>query len=252
MRKAIFITSRTDSSRLPNKALLKILGRHVIEHIMRRAKLAQGIDEIVLCTTERSVDNELIRLAEKCGVSFFRGNLEDKLERWLGAARQFNIDFFVTFDGDDLFCDPELIELAVSQMESGNYDFIKAPYGLVCGGFTYAIKVSALEKVCQIKNTTDTEMMWVYFENTGLFSLGDLNVQNPIYFSEDIRLTLDYPEDFSFFSAVFKQLNCLDNDLPLKEIMEFLKSNPDVPKINVFRQADFLANQKRKTKLVLK
>lgn len=252
MRKAIFITARTDSSRLPSKALLKILDRPVIELIMTRAKYVRDVDEIVLCTTEREIDNELVQLAEKCGISYFCGNLEDKLDRWLGAAQKNNIDFFVTFDGDDLFCDPELIELAVSQMETGNYDFMKAPDGLVCGGFTYAIKVAALEKVCQIKNTADTEMMWVYFENTGLFSLGELDVSDASYFSDSIRLTLDYPEDFAFFTAVFQQLNCPKNDIPLKKILEFLKSNPDIPKINAFRQADFLANQKRKTKLVLK
>lgn len=252
MRKGIFITSRTDSSRLPNKALLKILDRHVIEHIINRAKLVHGIDEVVLCTTERTIDNEIVSIAERCGIKYFRGSLEDKLDRWLGAARQFNIDFFVTFDGDDLFCDPALIEMAVSQMEAGDYDFMKAPDGLACGGFTYAIKVAALEKVCQIKDTADTEMMWVYFEETGLFSLTELEVKEPVYFGENRRLTLDYPEDYEFFSTVFEKLQCSNNDVPLKEIMVFLNNNPEIVKINAFRQADFLANQKRRTKLVLK
>jgi hypothetical protein len=35
-------------------------------------------------------------------------------------------DFFVTADGDDLFCDHELIDLAFNQYMNSKVDFIKA------------------------------------------------------------------------------------------------------------------------------
>jgi spore coat polysaccharide biosynthesis protein SpsF len=252
MKNAILITVRTDSSRLKNKALLKILGKPTIELVILRAKLVKNSDEIILCTTERPLDDEIVGIAEKCGINYFRGNLEDKLERWLGATQKFNIDYFVTMDGDDLFCDPELIELSIKQMQATNCDFIRAPKGLICGSFTYCIKTLALEKVCRIKDTSDTEMMWTYFEDTGLFNVLDLNIKNKIFFDENIRLTLDYPEDYEFFSKVFNSLKCENNDVPLSEIVKFLKNHPEIIAINSFKQQDFLDNQKRKTKLVLK
>ena len=64
--------------------------------------------------------------------------------------------------------------------------------------------------------------------------------------------TLDYPEDFEFFKTVFEHFNCMNNDVPLRDIVAFLNNNPQIPQINSFRQEEFLANQKKKTKLVLK
>ena len=252
MKKAVFITVRTDSSRLPNKAVLHFLGKPIIELIALRTKLVRGVDEVVLCTTERPIDDELVNIAERTGIKYFRGNLNDKLERWLGAARQFNIDCFATMDGDDPLGDPELVEVAINQMEIDNRDFIRAPKGMICGAFTYCIRTSALEKVCAIKGTDETEMMWVYFEDTGLFRVADLDVTDPIFFDDGIRLTLDYPEDFRFFTTIFEHFGCKDNDVPLREIVPFLRLHPEICHINAYRQKDFIENQKRKTKLIVK
>jgi spore coat polysaccharide biosynthesis protein SpsF (cytidylyltransferase family) len=93
--------------------------------------------------------------------------------RWLKAAEKFNVEFFVTADGDDLFCEPELIDMAFKQYEKNHPDFIEYDE-LPCGSFTYGIKVSALRKACAIKDTADTEMMWVYFIQTGLFKIEKL------------------------------------------------------------------------------
>lgn len=252
MRTAIFITIRMDSSRLPNKTMRTILGKPVLEHIVQRAKLAGKFSDIVVCTTEREVDNQIADLAEKLGVKVFRGSLEDKLERWNGAARKYNIDFIVTFDGDDLFCEPVLLDMGSEQIQNGRYDFIEAPKGLICGAFTYAFTAKALEKVCEIKGSSDTEMMWTYFKDTGLFRTGCLEEVEGTYFSDEYRLTLDYPEDFEFFTKVFEYFNCVKNDVPLREIVSYLKEHPEIPQINIGRQQEFLENQKKKTKLVLK
>lgn len=252
MRTAIFITIRMDSTRLPEKTMRTILGKPVLEHIVQRAKLAKKFDEIVVCTTEREVDNQVADLAEKLGVKVFRGSLEDKLERWNGAVKQYDIDYIVTFDGDDLFCEPFLLDMGADQIRTGKYDFIEAPSGLICGAFTYAFTAKALEKVCEIKDSTDTEMMWTYFKDTGLFKTGCLENVDDDYFSDEYRLTLDYPEDFEFFTKVFKHFQCINNDVPLKEIVSYFKEHPEIPQINIGRQQEFLDNQKKKTKLVLK
>jgi len=229
-----------------------ILGKPVLEHIVQRAKLAKEFDEVIVCTTERQVDDQVAELAVNAGVQVFRGSLEDKLERWNGAAEKYNIDYIVTFDGDDLFCEPELLDLGARQIRRGEYDFIEAPQGLICGSFTYAFTAKALKKVCEIKGSTDTEMMWTYFKDTGLFKTGYLEDVEDIYFSDEYRLTLDYPEDFEFFTKVFEHFNCVNNDVPLREIVAYFKEHPEVPQINIGRQQEFLDNQKKKTKLVLK
>ena len=251
MKKAILITVRMDSSRLPNKTSMKILDKSVLELVISRAKLAKNFDKVIVCTTEREVDDFIVDTAVKCGVDFFRGSLNDKLDRWKNAVEAHGIDAAVTMDADDLFCDPYLMDLGSEQIEN-DVDFIECAYGMVVGSFTYAFTTGALQKVCEIKGTDDTEMMWTYFKDTGLFKVAKLQNVDEIYFNDNIRLTLDYPEDFELFKTVFEAFKCDKNDVPLKDILAYLSENPEIPEINLFRQNDFLINQKNKTKLILK
>lgn len=252
MEKALFITVRKDSSRLPNKAVREILGWPVLTMVIKRAKLAQKFDAVVVCTTTRPVDDEVEVIARENGAEVFRGSLEDKLARWNGAAKQFGIDYIVTFDGDDLFCEPKLLDMGAEQITTRGLDFIEAPQGLICGAFTYAFTANALDKVCAIKDSEDTEMMWTYFKDTGLFKTGVLEHVPPIYFRDDIRSTLDYPEDFAFFTKIFEHFQCINNDVDLVDIVKYLQDNPEIAKINIGRQQEFLANQKARTHLVLR
>lgn len=251
-KKAIFITVRSDSSRLPNKTFKEILGCPVIEMIIKRAKLSKNADMVVVCTTERSIDDRIVDITKNCEVQCFRGSLNDKLERWNGAVKKFEVDIIATFDGDDLLCSPELIDSAFEQIENEKLDFMKSPDGLACGAFTYCIRARALEKVCQIKNTEDTEMMWTYFEDTGLFKVGELKIEDKIYINPDIRLTLDYQEDFDFFEKIFTHFKNIHNDIHLKTVLEYLTEHPEIIAINSAKQQEWKQNQINKTKLVLK
>ncbi|MHB8772530.1 MAG: cytidylyltransferase domain-containing protein [Syntrophales bacterium] len=250
MKKAIFITVRTGSTRLPEKALLQINGRSTIEHVIDRTKRSKQAQIIVLCTTESRNDDILCEIAERSGISFFRGSAEDKLMRWKGAAERFDVEFFVTADGDDLLCDPELVDLAFSQYERSGADFIEGR-NVPCGGFTYAIKVSALNKVCEIKDTAETEMMWVYFTDTGLFKTEILQDVPDVLQRPEIRMTLDYDDDLRFFKTIFDHFS--DNPtFTLRDVIKYLDDNPQVIKINQYLQERFLENQRSKTRLVLK
>lgn len=256
MNKAIFITVRTGSKRLPKKCLLKIKGLTVIQHLIRRVKKSKLANIIVLCTTKLKEDDILCKIAKKEKIKCFRGSVNDKLERWMGAAEKFNVDFFVTADGDDLFCEPVLIDLAFKQYAKKNPDFI---YGdgvkgvdVPCGAFTYAIKTKSLKKVCEIKGTKNTEMMWVYFKNTGLFDCQKLEGVQAAHKRPEIRMTLDYPEDFEFFKNVIENLSKEKKEFDLKDIINYLDRHPKVIKVNQGLQNKFRNNQKQKTTLILK
>jgi len=246
---AIFITVRTGSTRLPNKALLKIKDETTIEHLIKRLKKSSLAEEIVLCTTTLAEDDILCELASKNGIKHHRGSVEDKLERWNGASKQYNVEFFVTADGDDLFCEPELIDLAFEQYNNSKCDFIKAE-GVICGSFTYGIKTSALAKVCEIKNTDNTEMMWVYFTDTGLFNVRDLQNIPKDFLRTDIRMTLDYLDDFVFFARVIESFDT--EDFSLRDIVQLIDEKPEIKEINFYLEEEWKNNQLTKTILELK
>ncbi|MCU0460387.1 MAG: hypothetical protein MUF36_00015 [Bacteroidales bacterium] len=249
--KSIFITVRNGSTRLKNKALMPIQGIPTIEYVIRRVKHSELAQSIVLCTTENKMDDSLVEIAQRNNILYFRGSEEDKLERWRGAAQKYNVEFFCTADGDDLFCDPALIDLAFKQYQKKNIDFIESKK-VITGAFTYGIKVTALNKVCEIKDSDKTEMMWVYFTDTGLFKCEELENIPGKYIRSDIRMTLDYQEDFDFFNTVIVKSGKKTEYLPMNEIVDIINKYPEIKNVNFFRQQQWADNQKNKTILKLK
>jgi len=251
MSNAIFITVRSSSTRLPAKALIPLYHDvPLIQHIISRAKLSQLTDHVILCTTLETVDDQLCEIAKNCGIKFFRGPTEDKLQRWNQAAEHFNVDFIATFDGDDPFCSPQLIDIAFEQIQRSKIDFIESAE-IATGAFTYAFRADALKKVCEIKDSEDTEMMWTYFKDTGLFEVAELEDVPSIFKNANVRLTLDYPEDLQLFSEIFGLLKS-DHTVDLGLVIDLLMSNDSLREMNFFRQGDFLANQARNTHLKIR
>ncbi len=236
--------SRLNSSRLPGKALLEIRGKPIIQHIMERAKLVPSAQVVALCTSTELSDDALALAVEKCGAEVFRGPLSDVLERLLGAADKFNVDYFAIFSGDNVFCDPYLAELGIKQMLDNDLDFLNVPEDLVCGGSPYCISVEALRRVCRLKNDSNTEYYPKYFTGNPEFKVADHVVEDSIYHNRNIRLTMDYPEDLEFVKRVFDEFNTDTNDIPLKKIMELLGQKPEIVQINFLRQQDWTKNQK--------
>src|SRR3989344_4731410 len=134
-----FITARVNSSRLPEKCLLSIRGRRVIEHVIDRAKLIKGLEQVVICTSVEPEDDILETIARGNNILCFRGSLKDKLQRYYDAAAKFGADYVVLLDADDLFCDPGINELAIRQMITEPCDFLKPPDGLVPCAFDFII-----------------------------------------------------------------------------------------------------------------
>ena len=247
--KAIFITVRVGSSRLPNKSLLKIRGKYTIEYVIDAVKKSKLADKIVLCTTWEDGADTLCNIAKRNKIDWTRGSELNKFERWSEAATAFNVDFFVTADGDDLFCDHELVDLAFNQYMNSKVDFIKASK-VICGAFTYGINHSALKYVCSIKDTEDTEMMWPYFEKEKTFTRHELEKINIDYIRSDIRMTLDYEDDFKFFKNIIEHFG--EKKFGLMDIINYIDRNPEVAKINKHCHEEWITNQKQKIKYKIK
>lgn len=241
---ACITTVRTNSSRLPGKALLEIHGKRVIDHIIERAKSVKSVDMVIICTSTEPEDDILVDVAKQHNVECFRGSAEDRLGRMVGAVNKFGIDYIITCDGDDLFCDPELIELAVSQMQKEPCDVIKAPDNLVCGTFTFCISANALRRAYEISGAGNTEMYDIYLIDSGAFDVRELNVSDPVFLNgEKVRATLDYQEDLDFFRKIFDELKIEVNIVPFRRIIRLIQKKPEIAKINFSRHKDYLAKR---------
>ena len=236
MNKAILISVRTGSTRLPNKSILKIKNKYTVEYVINSVKKSKYADKIVLCTTQLKEDDILCRIANENNIKFHRGSTNNKWHRWFGALIEFDIDSFVTADGDDLFYDAGLADLCFEKLEKNDFVNGQGLYNDV-----YGITKSTLEWIVKMKNIESIEPHQIVnnIENT-FFKIHKLKDVDEIYNKKNIRMTLDYEEDFKFFKKVIESLK---DDFSLQDVLDYLENNPEVIDINVEKEKDWKINQ---------
>lgn len=112
MRTVVLVQSRVGSARLPGKALLPLLGRPMLDHVLERA-LAIGADEVVLATTDQPRDQPLVAIGAARGVRTYCGSESDVLLRMCEAARLVDADVVVRVTGDCPLLCPRTARLVV-------------------------------------------------------------------------------------------------------------------------------------------
>lgn len=92
------IQARLGSERLPGKMLRKIGGKSVLEHVISRAKDAEGVHSVVVATPDKRISD----LADARGVFgfWYRGDPMDVLSRFVRAGEFDNCDVVVRITGD--------------------------------------------------------------------------------------------------------------------------------------------------------
>ena len=230
-----FITARTSSTRLPNKCLLPLGDETVISHVVKRA-IAFGIEPII-CTSTDASDDVLEDIANQLSVRFYRGSLVNKLQRWLDCADHFNINSFHTIDADDPFFDGLEMINSLNLLKSGNYDVICPTKSSSAGSASvgYSLTSDVVRKaLVNVDENADTEMMWFYLEKLNGIRITILPESRPEI--SDIRLTLDYEEDYWLLSSIVR---ILGNNASRDEVDKLFLNNPDLAKVNFFRNEEW-------------
>lgn len=224
----IFVPIRLTNTRLPQKALRELHGKPIIHYLIERLRYATKIRHIVVCTTTLESDNPLVEFLEKNKIKVFRGNEKDILVRFLDAAKQFDTNFFVNVDGDDIYTDPAYIDKIVDEFQKTNTDFIDMigfPFGLRSVGIT----INALQKICDLKKTNDTETGYRnFFTKIKLFNTKNIVYDLKTKFPDNLRLSLDYQEDFDLAEVIFKTLG---NNFHLLDLLKLFEEKPELLKI---------------------
>lgn len=239
MRSGALVTVRLGSSRLPRKALQTIRGRTVLDRLVQRIRLAQRPETLLICTTTLAEDDEIVEEARRLDANVFRGDAEDVLSRWLGAARAHDLDLIVACDGDDMFCDPVHVDHVIARHVETGADYVTCQ-GLPFGTAATGIATSALARVCALKKETNTEGQGRFFADERFVSHATVAAPESVRHAE-ARLTLDYPEDLELLTAIVDELEDDGRPFSLDAIVSLLRERPDLVAINADRQAEYWA-----------
>ena len=233
------ITVRTNSSRLPKKCLLSLGKETVLKHVIKRAK-SSGITPIV-CTTIDSSDDIIEQIASELNVDCYRGEIQNKLKRWADCARKFNLDYFHSIDADDPLFDGEEMKHSIDLLIDSDFDVITPSDTSASGGASvgYSLRTNIVNKaLINVDVNTDTEMMWYYLEKIPGIKMKKLP-ENDAYV-KNIRLTLDYEEDYWLIRTIFR---ILGENPDREKVNELFINNPNLAEINLFRNDEWKAAQ---------
>lgn len=102
------------SQRLPDKALMLINEKPMLWHVLTRVATAGLLNDVVLATTTKECDKQLLSLAEDLGIKTFAGSENDVLDRFYQASTLYDANIIVRITGDCPLIDPKIIDCAIN------------------------------------------------------------------------------------------------------------------------------------------
>lgn len=234
-RTVITIQARMRSERLPGKVLAPVAGRPLLELMVERLRRVRLADDIVIATTMDSSCDGIAQLASQIGVGCFRGSEEDVLDRVLLASREARAELIVETTGDCPLLDPATVDRVIGAFLSSDVDYcsntLRRTYPRGMDVQVFPLRV--LDEVARsTSDPVDREHVSLYiYEHPERFRL--MNIESGLSpGAEDIRLTVDTPQDLQLVRQVFERLLPRRRDFDLADIMALLRQHPELLAIN--------------------
>lgn len=234
----VVIQARRGSTRLPDKVLMPILGKSLLERMVERVQMARTPFTIVLATTTQAEDDVIAALAEKNGWNLYRGHPTDLLDRHYQAAKLFGAEHVAKIPSDVPLIDPRVIDKVFEFYfeTAGQYDFVSNlhPPSWPDGNDVEIMPFSVLEAAWKEADKPHerehtTPYIWDQPER---FRLGNVIWENPQDYSMSHRFTIDYEEDYRFILRIFEELYPGNPQFSVEEILELLEKHPDIYLLN--------------------
>jgi len=249
-----FVQARMTSSRLPGKVLEPIDGVPSIVYLVRRARRARLLDDVVVVTSTDPTDDPLAQALQSHGLACFRGDLHDVLERYAQAAIAYRADEVVRLTGDCPLIDPAVVDAVIALRRSAGVDYASNidppsyPDGLDCECFSAAVLQRAAAEARQ-QPEREHVTLWMRGEQASLQRANHRSLVD----ASHLRLTVDYPDDLSAVRqlvsalAVQPAFDYFDMLRALEAHQHILALNPHARNEGLAASLDAAAGPARKT-----
>lgn len=222
MKALLLLQARTNSSRLPGKVLLPVVGLPLVVLAARRA--ANTGHRVVVVTSQESSDDALCNVLESCVVPFFRGDLENTLKRFVDALHGIPDDqIVVRLTGDNVLPDGNFIDQMIGQFENERLVYLgcsgKAsglPYG-VSAEITRAGYLREAHRSTELHSDREHVTPWI-IRKYGYNAFGYYRSTN----MSQYRCTVDTLDDYIRLSRLFNNVDDAEST-PLFTLLRRLK-----------------------------
>lgn len=213
MKDGIIIQARTGSTRLHNKILLPFYGgQRIIDILIDGIRRACPDKTLILATTVRPQDDVLEQVAREAGIACYRGDEDNVLSRFIGAAEAYGLDRFIRVCSDNPFLRPDSFNLFFREHDAQPADYLA--YGFADGRPTikshlglYA-ELTTLEALRRVASLTGEKLyiehVTIYlYTHPDAFTVRLLPLPEELEGRLDLRFTLDTAEDFALLQKLY-------------------------------------------------
>ena len=235
MTTIIIVQARMNSSRLPGKVMMPVLGVPLLEILIARLKRVRRADSICVACTYNPEDQQIVDLSQSLGVEVHRGSEENVLERYSQAAQRSQADHVVRVTADSPLIDPAELDRLITYYHSHIVDFDYVDNGSThtypLGMQAEVFSVSALNTAHREATTTsDKEHVTPFIiRNPRRFKAGNVAFgQDKSYY----QLAVDTVEDFELITKIITGLYAVNPEFSIHDVLDLLARNPEWGKVN--------------------
>jgi spore coat polysaccharide biosynthesis protein SpsF len=232
------IQTRRGSTRLPDKVLLPLAGKHLFIQQVRRVQAASLTGQVVVATTMSRVDDAIVDICRWEEIECFRGDGTDLLDRHYRAACHYGADVVLKIPSDCPLIDPAVIDEVIRYYfdHEGEYDYVSNlhPATWPDGNDVEIMPLSVLREAHTnatrlLEREHTTPYIW---ERPERFRVGNLVMDEEQDYSMTHRFTLDYAADYELIRAVYEELFHSNPFFGVRDILSLLDRRPDIYRIN--------------------
>ena len=127
----VIVQARVNSTRLPNKVLLEINNKPLIEYVIDQISAAKLVDYCIIATSINPKDDKIINFCEKKKIKYFRGSEEDVLDRYYNCAKHYDCKIIIRISADSPLIDPDVIDEVIMKFQNSKFDYVSNNISMV-------------------------------------------------------------------------------------------------------------------------
>jgi len=214
----IIIQARIGSKRLPGKVLMRFLNKPVLQILIEKLKKIRVKKLIVVATSRRKEDDQIIKACKNLKINYFRGDLKNVAKRFYQIVLKYNkCEYFGRLSADSPLIDLRIINKII-KLRNKNYHIVTNvfPRTYPKGQSFELIKAKFfLEKFRYLKTNQDKKLYKI--NNVKI-----LNIKSKLNFS-NYSLALDTLDDYMFYKFLFKNYKDESFILNFKQLIDIKK-----------------------------
>jgi spore coat polysaccharide biosynthesis protein SpsF len=237
VRPVAFVEARMGSTELPGRALLPILGRPLLWHVVDRVRQATKIAEVVVVTTDSPRDMPIRSYCRRQGIEVYAGSERDATDRLYRAAIHYRANPIVRLEAEAAFVDPAVVDKLLALYSDGEFDYARIATGagsIFLEGGRYpegmgaqVMGLHALERTwAEATDPADRGAVTAFVERAvGRFRVGTLRAEQNL---SHLRLTIENESDLELARQVYGRLASSQRAFTLEETLAFLDGRPEL------------------------